>query len=53
MVSMKSGLRDRNNERAEESLLTVQEIVSMKSGLRDRNNAVAALTQHWQQWQSQ
>ena len=36
-VSMKSGLRDRNNVIAT-GRLEVREYVSMKSGLRDRNN---------------
>ena len=37
-VSMKSGLRDRNNMRKRGKDVTRGDIVSMKSGLRDRNN---------------
>ena len=37
VVSMKSGLRDRNNMRLDQLNHPVSD-VSMKSGLRDRNN---------------
>ena len=39
-VSMKSGLRDRNNTPAEAQAIVDRVVVSMKSGLRDRNNIV-------------
>ena len=38
VVSMKSGLRDRNNERSPACRTRIRPGVSMKSGLRDRNN---------------
>ena len=38
-VSMKSGLRDRNNEWLTGYGETCWHLVSMKSGLRDRNNS--------------
>ena len=38
LVSMKSGLRDRNNPAVPYQRITTALIVSMKSGLRDRNN---------------
>ena len=38
-VSMKSGLRDRNNWARQIYLVRRMTKVSMKSGLRDRNNA--------------
>ena len=37
-VSMKSGLRDRNNVPGTQTALAHALEVSMKSGLRDRNN---------------
>ena len=39
-VSMKSGLRDRNNRTTAALHVRSPEVVSMKSGLRDRNNAL-------------
>ena len=38
LVSMKSGLRDRNNCANGEKTKNASKTVSMKSGLRDRNN---------------
>ena len=38
MVSMKSGLEDRNNREELERVRLANENVSMKSGLEDRNN---------------
>ena len=49
-VSMKSGLRDRNNWARQIYLVRRMTKVSMKSGLRDRNNGSprkAALTRNF------
>ena len=43
IVSMKSGLRDRNNRDSVDNIVSSIKCVSMKSGLRDRNNIVDAL----------
>mgnify|MGYP001685634604 FL=1 len=42
MVSMKSGLRDRNNMDYLKEIQSTYKPVSMKSGLRDRNNGLSA-----------
>ena len=44
LVSMKSGLRDRNNSVSWSHDSACGHIVSMKSGLRDRNNVEGDLT---------
>ena len=53
IVSMKSGLEDRNNKAGYAGSSSATENVSMKSGLEDRNNLILKKTVTTSIWMSQ